>query len=78
MQDSFLFHRKGRPVKQRGCAASRAEQKLRFPENLDARVCEAHFLFMTIGLLAKPAIYCPVRVLYIWLHYTKISTICLL
>ncbi len=30
-------------MKQKGCAASRAEQKLRLPENLDARVCEAHF-----------------------------------
>ena len=38
---SFLFHRKVR--KQKGCAASRAEQKLRFSDNLDARVCEAHF-----------------------------------
>ena len=39
----FYFHRKVRPMKQKGCAASRAEQKLRFSENLDARVCEAHF-----------------------------------
>ncbi len=30
-------------MKQKGCAASRAEQKLRFQENLNARVCEAHF-----------------------------------
>ncbi len=30
-------------MKQKGCAASRAEQKPRIPENLDARVCEAHF-----------------------------------
>ena len=30
-------------MKKKGCAASRAEQKLRFQENLDARVCEAHF-----------------------------------
>ena len=39
----LFFHRKVRPMKQKGCAASRAEQKLRFPENLDAGVCEAHF-----------------------------------
>ncbi len=31
-------------MKQKGCAASRAEQKLRFPENLDARVCERTFV----------------------------------
>ena len=30
-------------MKKKGCAASRAEQKLRFQENLDTRVCEAHF-----------------------------------
>ncbi len=30
-------------MKQKGCAASRAEQKLRFPEHLDMKVCEAHF-----------------------------------
>ena len=30
-------------MKQKGCAASRAEQKPRFPEHLDARVCETHF-----------------------------------
>ena len=30
-------------MKQKRCAASRAEQKLRLPENLDARVCGAHF-----------------------------------
>ncbi len=30
-------------MKQKGCAASRAEQKLRFPEHLDMEVCKAHF-----------------------------------
>ena len=30
-------------MKQKGCAASRAEQKLRLLENSEARVCEAHF-----------------------------------
>ena len=40
---NLLFHSKVHPVKQKGCAASRAEQKLRFSENLDAGVCEAHF-----------------------------------
>ncbi len=38
-------------MKQKGCAASRAEQKLRLPENLDARVCGAHFCSQPPGRL---------------------------
>ncbi len=38
-------------MKQKRCAASRAEQKLRFPENLDARVCGAHFCSQPPGRL---------------------------
>ncbi len=38
-------------MKQKGCAASRAEQKLRFPEDLDARVCEAHFCSINTGYI---------------------------
>ena len=49
--DILFFHRKVRPMKQKGCAASRAEQKLRFPENLDARVCEAHFCSINTGYI---------------------------
>ena len=38
-------------MKQKRCAASRAEQKLRLPENLDARVCGAHFCSQPPGRL---------------------------
>ena len=38
-------------MKQKRCAASRAEQKLRFSENLDARVCGAHFCSQPPGRL---------------------------
>ena len=35
-------------MKQKGCAASRAEQKLRFPENTDARGIRSKLLFCLI------------------------------
>ena len=38
-------------MKQKRCAASRAEQKLRLPENVDARVCGAHFCSQPPGRL---------------------------
>ena len=38
-------------MKQKRCATSRAEQKQRFPENLDAKVCGAHFCSQPPGRL---------------------------
>ena len=46
MRSVFLSNRKFLFDKKHfvhGCAASRAEQKLRNARNLNARVCEAHF-----------------------------------